>query len=115
MYEVTDYSNEGIAKWAAEQLEYANTIGENNVRYNCARLIVEHALRIRSKVLLPAGEAEKRKHELIVAKIAKWRADHPNVEPQIVKINEEAYRESHPDIAKRIDEIIDLRTQAESL
>jgi hypothetical protein len=116
MHELTDYSDDGIRLWVAEQEGHVNRISARDPQYRNAVLIKHYLEGIKELLKRPAPPIATRRHELLTAMISQWRADNPRKEPPYQKLTmhaaQEAMRESRADIADLATEIAKLRDES---
>ena len=113
MHELTDYSDDGIRLWVAEQEGHVNRTSARDPQYRNAVLIKHYLEGIKELLKRPATPIDARRHELLTAMISQWRADNPRKEPPYQKLTmraaQEAMREARADIADLATEIAKLR------
>jgi len=113
MYEPTDFTNEGIKKWGAEQLLYASTIGADDNRYSLASVLSECAYELESILFKPDPRLAQQQEKVLTEMLAKHEIG--NASPVPNKYLEQAYRETHTEIMGLVKKMVELRTQSEAL
>jgi hypothetical protein len=107
MFEPTDYTDEGLRKWGAEQLLYASTIGVNDDRYGFTSVLAECAYELEAILFNPDPKLGHQQ----AAILAEIRARRSPVPDELG----EAYRESHPEVMSLVKKMLALRNHAESI
>lgn len=113
MFDPTDFTDEGIKKWAAEQIVYGTSIKENDARHGHALKLSENAYALQTKLFQPDPNWEDQRRKILADLLTQSgkASDGSRVPPGFL---EQAYRESHTEVIALVHEIIELRTLTEA-
>jgi hypothetical protein len=112
VYEPTDFTDEGLRKWGAEQLLYASAISTSDDRYGFTSVLAECAYELESILFNPDPKLGHQQAAILAEIRAKHEAG--NAAPVPDELGQ-AYRESHPEVMALVKKMLALRNHAETL